>query len=167
MTQLARYAFNSFKDTLARALCQRRARCSSCASAAVQHTPTGSTFRPDTKLQQVMAFAHGFTARVCCSMDSGGSEGGVQSLYYAENRAPMSSSDVTGLLIGLPKAGVIFLYNAPFSRESASAFLHMQNTHGSTHTIMFTLSKRASVPSQTEAPTPTGWTRTGSAKLPR
>lgn len=40
------------------------------------NTPTGFTFSPDAKLQQVMAFAHGFTARVCCSMDSGGSEGG-------------------------------------------------------------------------------------------
>lgn len=39
------------------------------------NTPTGFTFRPDAKLQQVMAFAHGFTARVWCSMDSGGSEG--------------------------------------------------------------------------------------------
>lgn len=28
------------------------------------NTPTGFTFRPDAKLQQVMAFAHGFTARV-------------------------------------------------------------------------------------------------------
>lgn len=39
------------------------------------NTPTGFTFRPDAKLQQVMALAHGFTARVWCSMDSGGSEG--------------------------------------------------------------------------------------------
>lgn len=67
----------------------------------------------------------------------------------------MSSSDVTGLLIGLPKAGVIFLYNAPFSKGSASAFLRLQYTHGSTHTIMFTLSKRASVHSQTGSHTPT------------
>lgn len=81
-----------------------------------------------------------------------------QSFYYVENRAPMSSSDVTGLLIGLPKAGFIFLYNAPFSRERVSALLNTQNTrlcaHTHTHTIMFTLGKRASVRSQTP-PTPT------------
>lgn len=74
----------------------------------------------------------------------------------------MSSSDVTCLLIGLPKARVIFLYNAAFSEESVSAFLNMQNTRTYTHTIMFTLSKRASVPS--EAPTPTCWTQTGPVK---
>lgn len=39
------------------------------------NTPTGSTLSPDAKLQQVMAFAGGLAARICCSMDSGGSEG--------------------------------------------------------------------------------------------
>lgn len=37
--------------------------------------PTGSTLSPDATLQQVMASAGGFTVRVCCSMDSDGSEG--------------------------------------------------------------------------------------------
>lgn len=35
---------------------------------------------------------------------------GFQSFYYVENRAPMSSSDVTGLLIGPPKARLFFFF---------------------------------------------------------
>lgn len=66
---------------------------------------------------------------------------GFQSFYYVENRAPMSSSDVTGLLIGLPKAGFIFLYNAPFSKERVSAFLNMQNTRIYTHNNVYTQQK--------------------------
>lgn len=37
-------------------------------------------------------------------MDSDGSEGDFNSSIMWGNRAPMSSSDVTGLLIGLPNA---------------------------------------------------------------
>lgn len=66
---------------------------------------------------------------------------GFQSCYYVENRAPMSSSDVTGLLIGLPKAGLIFLYSAPLSEESVSAFLTMQNTRICTHNNVYTQHK--------------------------
>lgn len=39
------------------------------------NTPTGFTFRPDAKLQQVTAFAHGYPARVWRSVRSGGSDG--------------------------------------------------------------------------------------------
>lgn len=62
---------------------------------------------------------------------------GFQLFYYVDNRAAMSSSDVTGLLIGLPKAGVIFLFNAPFSKRF-SAFLNMQNTQIYPHSNVYT-----------------------------
>lgn len=90
---------------------------------------------------------------------------GFQSFYYVENRAPMSSRDVTGLLVGLPKAGLIFLYSAPLSEESVSAFLNMQNTQIYTHNNVYTQQKRQCP--LTEAPTATGWTQTGPVKWSR
>lgn len=77
----------------------------------------------------------------------------------------MSSSDVTGLLVGLPKAGLIFLYSAPLSEESVSAFLNMQNTQIDTHNHVYTQQKRQCP--LTEAPTATGWTHTGPVKWSR
>lgn len=64
---------------------------------------------------------------------------GFQSFYYVENRAPMSSSDVTGLLIGLPKARLFFALQCTIQQGQR---LSVSEPHGSAHNNVYTQEKK-------------------------